>query len=221
MSQKPIITTTSAQELQKINQNYISKYQNKSDPEIVKLFISDLRKFLDFTMEEDGVLHDPTQYLINKAQIGFCWVYVYQGYVPTEKIEILRKPIINYLIKYFDLDTFNGFHLEFKSYPHHFLTTIKLQWNRPPENPITNSRNKPLTPTSSTTHRRRRHSRSEKLATQVTEAFRNDLAIHTKEVKAEIKKNVKSLSQAVSPQRSPNHSEEEDSEDTNEMIDVS
>ena len=56
---------------------------------------------------------------------------VYHGYIPPGYEIMIISKIKTYLTKYFQLESFVGFGLEFKGYDDAAFKTIKLTWDQP------------------------------------------------------------------------------------------
>jgi hypothetical protein len=132
------MSTVSSTHLRRLNASYLNELDDLlTKPELfVKRFVNKVHNHLNCTMEEDSdktLIDNPQKYLTNMAEVGCQWISVFQGHVPQGTEGLLREPLEDFMVNYFNLKSFKGFRLEFKHHNYHYLTTIKLVWNTPDE----------------------------------------------------------------------------------------
>lgn len=121
-----------SQDLKEMATSYQLKYSGMTDQELILNFSEDFKKYLEFTLEDQGHWHNPKSpqdFLTDLAKVGTLSYPIFRGYIPQDKVKLLTPYIEKMIVKIFQFKDFRGFDLIFKHC--HKITSsssITLSW---------------------------------------------------------------------------------------------
>tara|TARA_R100001163_G_scaffold65827_2_gene65332 strand:+ start:2639 stop:3487 length:849 start_codon:yes stop_codon:yes gene_type:complete len=124
----------SSNDLKLWTQNYEHKYDGLKHKELIVKFIEDMRAFIEVDLESKKSWNNPDspqKFLIDLAKTGTMQYGIFYGYIPKDKIEMLKPYIEKLIVKIFELRNFKGFNLIIKNETSLNMKSgsIKLNWN--------------------------------------------------------------------------------------------